>query len=269
MGGCQSLDVVIPSRNQPQQGVFLEKAVRSIETQTILSALNVRILIAADPGVQSSVIPVSDRCSIRVLEADRPSQASALNAGLSVAEASYVAFLEDDDQWEPPFLEVALPSLQQLSSSGRSLGLVSSTQLEVDSSGDVERVNDFATPSGWLTTSSTLKAVGPFDSSFRWHLDNDWLGRAFAQRVPRLHWVESTAPLKPQHLAQVRPWLLKVLQLSGGTCQLRRHHCPTPLIRRLVHPGSGMAQIAMDPERQKQSRDEQARLRSLYGRCPW
>lgn len=269
MSRCQSLDVVIPSRNQSQQGVFLRKAVRSVESQTILPSLDVRILIAADPGVKSSVIPTSECCAVQLVESDHASQASALNAGLRLVEASYVAFLEDDDQWEPAFLEVALQSLRQLSSSGRTLGLVSSTQLELDSAGDVERVNDFATPSGWLMTSSTIKAVGPFDPSFRWHLDNDWLGRAFSQRVPRLHLIESTAPLKLQHLAQVRPWLLKVVQLSGGTCQLCRHHLPTPLVRRLVHPGSGMAQIAMDPERQKQSRDEQARLRSMYGRCPW
>jgi hypothetical protein len=44
---------------------------------------------------------------------------------------------------------------------------------------------------------------------------------------------------------------------------------PYPLIRRLVHSGSGMARIAADPALQEVSRSESARVLARYGRIPW
>ena len=73
--------------------------------------------------------------------------------------------------------------------------MVSSTQLERNPDGSVVRVNDYATPSGWLLSNATLKQIGSFDASYRFHLDSEWLGRAAESGVRRFHLVEATAPI--------------------------------------------------------------------------
>lgn len=264
-----SIDIVIPSKNQPNQAAFLRQSIASIEQQSALSNLRARVILCCDPGYNPSHIPQSANLEIAVVESSQPLQAAALNAGLAVVDAHFVAFLEDDDEWHPQFLETALNAHQQLVQAGATSGLISSNQLEVDPNGVIERVNDFATPSGWFMGITTLQQVGLFDPSYRLHLDNDWLGRAAAHQIPRIHMVEASAPAKPNHLAQVRPWLFNVLKNSNGTCRLARHNLFIPLVKRLVHPDSGMARISRDPQLAQQSAAECQRLQQTYGRIPW
>ena len=121
-----------------------------------------------DPG--AVVPPQFTHPFVRFVSAPAASQASALNSAASVFDHDLIAFLEDDDLWSEQFLEVALPALDQAP-------FVSSTQLEVDGVGEVICINDFPTPSGWIMRRDVWTAVGPFDESYRFHLDNDWLGR--------------------------------------------------------------------------------------------
>ena len=87
-----------------------------------------------------------------------------------MAGGDYIAFLEDDDLWSPDFLAVALNTLQQFD-------FVSSTQIDMSVDGQVQRISDFPTPSGWVMKRRTLETVGVFDEAYRWHLDSEWLGR--------------------------------------------------------------------------------------------
>ncbi|QPN60262.1 glycosyltransferase family 2 protein [Synechococcus sp. CBW1002] len=263
------LDIVIPSRSQPDQAAFLKESIASIERQSLLGSIHARAIICCDPDYDPSNIPQSSCLAIEVVESEQPLQAAALNAGLVAVDAHFVAFLEDDDAWHPRFLETALAAHQKLLDSGTTSSLISSNQLEVDSNGVIERVNDFATPSGWFMSIATLRNVGLFDPRYRLHLDNDWLGRAAAHKVPRIHLVEALAPMKVNHLSQVRPWLFKVLKNSNGTCRLARHSLLIPLVRRLVHPDSGMARISRDPQLAQESAAECQRLVQTYGRIPW
>src|SRR5688572_16164682 len=80
---------------------------------------------------------------IVIVEGGQASQASALNAGLAAADADAIAILEDDDQWQPNFLEQALAAFEVAD-------FVSSTQLAVLVNGEVLRIFDFPTPSGWV-----------------------------------------------------------------------------------------------------------------------
>lgn len=116
---------------------------------------------------------------------------------------------------------------------------------------------------------STLKKVGEFNENYRFHLDNEWLGRLTESKFTRIHMVESTAPVQKIYTQQVRPWLMNVLNCSGGLCQLYRHASPIPLVKRLVHSNSGMAQIATNSEYSEISKTECEGLVNRFGLIPW
>jgi hypothetical protein len=255
--------VVIPSRLAlgPGGNYFLEHAIRSVATQKPPREIAIDIAVGVDPGTQ---VPsrLTRPAFVHFVMAPVASQAAALNSAAALFDHDVIAFLEDDDLWSEQFLEVALPALDQAP-------FVSSTQLEVDAAGDVICINDFPTPSGWIMRRQVWQAVGPFDESYRFHLDNEWLGRLAESNIPRLHLVESTAPLHPQLLGTLRPRLQRAVWLSGGKTTLARHKYALPLVRRLVHQGSGMAQIGANAESGAVSDAENARLVERFGRVPW
>ena len=113
---------------------------------------------------------------------------------------------------------------------------------------------------------STLHAVGPFDESYRFHMNSDWLGRLAEAKIPRIHLTEATAPIR--FMEQVRPLLYNVLQLSQGQFSIERHSLAYPLVNRLVHDRSGIAQILSKPELAKISEQENERLLTRFGRLP-
>jgi len=176
-------------------------------------------------------------------------------------DSDYVAFLEDDDQWNPEFLETAFKAIDHCD-------FVSSTQLEVDEKNEVIRINDFPTPSGWFMPIEILKNIGEFNEDYRLHLDNDWLGRLAENQISRGHLIESTAPKDSKYLA-IRPWLSHVVTQGGSNSRLLRHTSPYPLIQRMVHSGSGMAQISSNTSFANISVIEQQKLQLRYGRIPW
>lgn len=259
----RSLSVVIPSRTQPAQVRFLERSTASIRAQTVIAEFDLRIVVGVDKGASAQLDETARRLGLTLVESAAASQAAALNAALGAADSDLVSFLEDDDVWHPRYLQNASRAL------GAGAAFVSSTQLEVDEDDVVLRINDFPTPSGWLLARELLARVGPFDEGYRFHLDNEWLGRLGDTGAARIHLVESTAPVDTRHIAQVRPWLMNALTLSGGNCRLGRHELPIPLVRRLVHSGSGMARIAADPALTEISRAESERLMARFGRIPW
>lgn len=254
------LSIVIPSRSQPQQAAFLRRALESIEQQRALGSLLAEVVIGLDPDAPMPEV-VSSQVPVRFAYAQRGSQAAALNAAASTIRGDYVGILEDDDAWHPDHLVVALQALE-------SSDFCSGTQLEIDMAGEVIRINDFPTPSGWVMLRSTWESVGSFDEAYRYHLDSDWLGRLAGADMRRIHLIEATAPVSLQLARQIRPWLANVADCGGERVQFIRHGSPTPLILRQVHSDSGMRQIATDPEIAKISQAEMAALQQKYGRLP-
>ena len=258
--------VIVPTRLKRNEAgrLFLSHALDSIAAQTLPSDLDVDvdISIGVDPG---AVLPadLTLPAAATVSEAATPSQASALNAAAGVFDHDVLAILEDDDHWLPGHLEKSLRALQD-----RELDFVSSTQLQVDEAGEISSIFDFPTPSGWVMRRTVWESVGPFDTSYRYHLDNDWLGRLAARGFRRGHLVESTAPLDPRWM-MMRPWLHHVLTNGGPHSTLLRHDQPSPLVQRMVHAGSGMSAVASDAAAQSTSRHEYERLARTYGRIPW
>lgn len=257
----KKLTVIIPSRKQKKQISFIKKAIESVQKQTIAHQFAITFLIGVDKDCALEPV-ISDTLGVSCIESDGVSQAKALNAALRNVHEGFVAFLEDDDQWMPDYLNFAIRAIELCD-------FVSSTQAEFDENDELIRVNDFSTPSGWFMPLTTLKKVGEFNENYKFHLDNEWLGRLFELKLKRIHLVESTAPVLKKNAQQVRPWLLNVLNFSGGFCSLERHESPYPLVRRFVHSHSGMAQIATKTEYSEISRKEYENLINRFGAIPW
>jgi hypothetical protein len=254
--------VVIPSRLKSDAAgeLFLRRAVRSIAGQRLSRPVEIEISVGVDPGADASELGFAP--FVRFFAASEAMQASALNAAAKSLDHDFIAFLEDDDEWSDHFLDVALRALD-------SGDFVSSTQLEVNGRGEVICINDFPTPSGWIMHRGLWEAVGGFDESYRFHLDNEWLGRLAESGAKRTHLIESTAPLRPELVAILRPRLNLVLTNGGPNVRFRRHRFALPLVRRLVHEGSGMSQIQTQKPSFAISQAEHQRLAQRYGRLPW
>lgn len=255
------ISVIIPSREQASQARLLQRSVGSVQTQTARAGSRIEVLIGIDPDAAAPALDSFD-LPIRFINSSARSASAALNGAAATAAGDYVAFLEDDDVWDPDHLEVSLQALEHCA-------FVSGTQLEVDSEGTVVRINDFPTPTGWVMHRSTWQQVGPFDTDYRLHQDNEWLGRLAEQQLKRAHLIESTAPLSVNVARQVRPWLANVIDFGGGNVQLQRHNSPMPLIRRLVHSDSMMHRISVDAATKAISDADYNRLTQRYGRIPW
>lgn len=262
------ISVVIPSRLQgpdrTDQGAwFVERAVACVRAQSILRkpGFDAQIIVGVDPGLTSLARQRLD-AGITVAEGAERSQASALNAGIAQVRGDVVAFLEDDDLWEPSYLERAIAAFERFQ-------FASSTQLERTVSGNVVRIFDYPTPSSWVMPRATLDRVGGFDPDYRWHLDSEWLGRLNAQRIARVHFIEATAPIDPEAIAASQRALGYLLDCAAEFCALHRHESPWPLVLRTVHPGSGMAQIAASEAKQAQSKIEYERMMQRFGGIPW
>ncbi len=263
MSNPNTITVVIPSRTQPKQLAFLSRAVQSIKNQTIYAKCQIDVVVGLDSG-QNLPLEFCRRLKIRYVQSGASSQAAALNAAAANVASSFLAFLEDDDQWNPQYLEFAFEGLRQAD-------FVSSTQLEVTEQDAVIRINDFPTPSGWIMKTDLWNLVGDFNAEYRLHLDNEWLGRLGESRAKRIHMVESTAPVDVMVMAQVRPWLATLVEAGGAVDRIAflRHKLPVPLVRRLNHIGSGMAKIAAEPEMKQRSLLEKEALIAKFQRIPW
>jgi glycosyltransferase involved in cell wall biosynthesis len=252
------ISVVIPSRTQPSQLRFLARSIGSIRAQ-IVGGMEFEIIVGIDRG--AAVPELLGLEGVRFIEADARGQAAALNAGAAVARGDYLAFLEDDDEWHPQKTAYALRLLEQCD-------FVSSTQLEVDESGNSLQVNDFPTPSGWLMPMESWHLIGPFDTRYRWHLDNEWLGRLGDSHLRRIHLVEAKT-LSEQDVLSRRPHLLQCLRAGGPNVRLCGHPADGPLVRRMTHAQSGMGQIGRDDSIKAEARAEGHRLIDRFRRFPW
>jgi hypothetical protein len=244
------VSVIIPSRLQLMPGgdpgrLWLDRAVASAFGQRVRGHLELEIVVGLDPGNE---LPV--RFPNVVVAVGREARnACAVNAAVAASTGDVLAILEDDDCWQPKRLAYGLEQLP-------AFDLLTCTQREVRG-GQAVRINDYPTPSGWMLRRQTWDQLGPLDESYRIHQDSEYIGRAVAAGLRRLHFVEAGAT--------GRPGLQKVARRSVIAAVAERE----PLVDRTLNDDGALARAARGGEAKYGSEEEQRRLWLKYGEDIW
>ncbi|WP_238007262.1 glycosyltransferase family 2 protein [Dactylosporangium sp. AC04546] len=99
------VSVVIPTRNRPE---LVVRAVRSALAQTVQDIEVVVIIDGPDPATVAALEAIGDE-RVRPIELPASGGApAARNHGVDAANADWVAFLDDDDEWLPEKLATQL-----------------------------------------------------------------------------------------------------------------------------------------------------------------
>ncbi|MBX3346185.1 MAG: glycosyltransferase family 2 protein, partial [Nitrospira sp.] len=102
------ISVVIPAYNGTSR--YLTEAIDSVRRQTLPAS---EIIVVDDASTDGTDALVQAIPQIRYVRHPQNSgQAAARNTGARLAQGPYVAFLDQDDLWEPTFLEETLALLQ-------------------------------------------------------------------------------------------------------------------------------------------------------------
>jgi glycosyltransferase involved in cell wall biosynthesis len=259
------ISIIIPSRLAPvdldQPGtLWLQQAVASIQQQTVRDQVEIEILVGIDHGMSAprEFANADNKLSFVPAPANSTGQVASVNQAVAQSRGQYLAFLEDDDRWHPNFLKRVLGVIAERD-------FVSSSQLEVLPNGPVIRIFDFPTPAGWFMRRELWDEMGGLNPEYKYHFDNDWLGRITNAGKRRVHLVEAGAPLDPEKMRTTRPDLHRV-KMNSAIGYLAEN---VPLVTRTVNPQGGMTSIKTNSEAASRSREERIRLAEIYGRVPW
>lgn len=252
--------VIIPSRLALRPGgcvledhgpeLWLDGAVASVLGQRGFNANDWEIYVGVDP---LAVVPGRFYDHVTVVQAPRPGQASSVNAAadLAVLHADVLMILEDDDRWRPEKTEVQLGHLGDAA-------FVSCSQRLFDVSGnDTGNVVHYPSPSGWLMTAALWGLLRGLDSSYRWLLDIEWLGRLNQSRRRRVHVTSNQI--------QAGYGLVEVSHYAA----VATYESPNFLVERTVNPKGGMMMVQSNAEAEREAREEEARIRKAFGYMPW
>lgn len=180
--------VVIPTHDRPD---LLAEALRSVLAQTLPPQ---EVVVVDDLGHEQTRVAVagiqaSTGIAIRYLHrVAGPKGASASrNAGAALASAGYVAFLDDDDLWEPRFLADAI-GMAEASSTELVVSWLATSSDGVLGSGpampeglsaaDVIARNPGFTGSNFVVSARLFAVIGGFDAALPVSNDKDFLVRA-------------------------------------------------------------------------------------------
>ena len=199
-----SVSVVIITHNRPE---LLAEALASACRQTLAPAE----IIVVDDG-STEPVSVADVCGqgipVRLYRLSGLGASAARNKGASEAGGDFVAFLDDDDLWEPEYLESAmgriaggrfdmsLTWLDSLVDEARRPGKCVTRELL--SSERIFLSNPGVTGSNVIVSKDVFVRLGGFDESLVISEDKDFLIRALQDGV-RLEIVESSLVLHRVH----------------------------------------------------------------------
>jgi glycosyltransferase involved in cell wall biosynthesis len=191
------VDVVLPTFNRPD---FLVKAIRSVLDQT---HQDFQLIVVDDFSVQNSeeIVRSFQDERIKFYRHDtQRGEGGARNTGIINSRSEYIAFIDDDDQWEPEKLKLQLAIIED---SAPDLGLVYTSFEAINgdkivwrkiatSRGyvyhDMLRRNLIGATSTVLVKRACIDRVGLFNDSIPYGVDHDlWL------RISRYYRIEYVA----------------------------------------------------------------------------
>ncbi len=221
MGPIPSVSVVIPTYHRPD---LVLRAVGSVLDQTMADLEVIVVVDGRDAATCDALSTITDS-RVRVHVPDRHlGNADARNAGVSIARAPWVAFLDDDDVWMPKKLERQLATATNASSP---TPIVVCHMIARNARGDMKWPRRLPRPGedwseyfycrrtpftgeGMVTlstifTSRALLAEVPFSSGLAQLVDPDWLLRALRTPGVAMIFVPDPEPLIVWHIEHDRP----------------------------------------------------------------
>jgi glycosyltransferase involved in cell wall biosynthesis len=191
------VSVIVPTCNRRES---LAAALASVDAQGLQPIEVLVVDDASDDAIASWIRPKHPR--VHVLRLDRSAGAAAArNRGIALARGDIIAFLDDDDRWQPSFLEAQVAQL----AANPVADIGTTGHVEVDPSGRIHRpdprpVFAYSEPLTRLLAECPIHTmsvvacrrrafdrVGAFDSSFEVAHDLDWYVRVVASGGRHVH----------------------------------------------------------------------------------
>jgi glycosyltransferase involved in cell wall biosynthesis len=203
---------------------LVKRAVQSALTQTLSQIEAIVVIDGPDQSTREALATIDDP-RLRVIELpNNQGSCSARNSGVATAQAKWVAFLDDDDEWMPQKLERQLEAVRRSQSP---LPIASCYLVVRSPQGEAiwprrpptesEPLSEYLfvrntlfqgealiQTSTILTAKELLEKV-PYRSSMQKHDDWDWLLRAISQEGVGIEFVSE--PLSIWYLGENRPSL--------------------------------------------------------------
>lgn len=182
------VDCVIPTHDRPH---YLIQALGSVAAQTVRPREVVVVSDVADAASGMVVDQFSSdhpdlECRYVERTESRPGASASRNAGAAVTRSAHIAFLDDDDLWEPTYLETALAALQDqqvdaVATALRRFGVGAGGEVMVPAVGlsarDVFRTSPGVTGSSLVVDRAAFERVGGFDPELPVQNDRDFFLR--------------------------------------------------------------------------------------------
>ncbi len=157
---------------------FIGDALDSVAAQT---HPYIETIVVDDGSPDRSAEIASSRPGVRVLRQPNRGVAAARNAGVSAARGELIAFLDQDDLWQPSKLArqaALLGERQDLQIALCHVEMVLLVQERPNWMTWLNAQQPGYLPSTWLVRRESFELVGQFDTSFQIACDADWLARA-------------------------------------------------------------------------------------------
>ncbi len=179
------VSVIIPTYNRPQ---LINKAIKSVLDQTFH---DLEVIVVDDGIEKRAEAIVSAIADERIRYIKNPVSlggGGARNEGVRHATGEFVAFLDDDDQWQPEKLEIQIKAMDEIGNSGFCFTAVEKYDGKRSENTSVdESIRDWSVKSltrfkGFLTSTllvsrDVFQKIGLFDESFPTHQEADLILR--------------------------------------------------------------------------------------------
>lgn len=176
------VSVIIPTHNRPK---LLRRAVESVERQTY-SPIELIVVNSPETSEINGTVKTADIYTSQYVDAEAESVSAARNIGVERANGEYIAFLDDDDEWEPEKIERQLNRVDKTGAEVCHTGVK-----KVSSEGALRAVSQpthegkvtkqlllpkklYDTPSAVLVSKEIFEQAGGFDEELTFYEEMDF-----------------------------------------------------------------------------------------------
>ena len=178
------VSVVIPAHNGE---AYLAQAIESVLAQTWP---HTELLVVDDGSTDSSAEIAAGYDGVTLIRQENRGVAAARNRGAAEAEGELLSFLDQDDLFRPEKIERQLRTLEEQPEAG-----ICACQVKIFVEPGLPRppwlppnLVDSESHALWtgtlLVKREAFERIGPYEESYRWANDLDWLVRARESGIP-------------------------------------------------------------------------------------